>query len=174
MLRIGKRMLSWHSTKFKMAGVSSEKITSIDMGEKITDELVYGNRRDGTSHGATAGLWEPDNIALKMLADEWYGTDALRTGYLGLLTLGKTVGLADTEFDLQLQFFEEFGVASPSGPATVTIIAPVARIVGVKLAAAKGVAGQEVDLNLRVIEPVRGNGAQLASLVRSFSAGAGF
>lgn len=174
MLRVGKRMLSWNSTKFKMAGQSSEKITAIDIGEKIADELVYGNRRDGTPHGVTAGEWQPDNLKMKILADEWYGTDALNIGYVGLLSLGKTVGLSDTEFDIQWQFFEEVGPTG-KGPATATIYLPVCRVVNPHLALARGVTGSELDIDIRVIEPPQGNGVQLASLLRSFSGvGAGF
>lgn len=175
MLRIGKRMLSWNSTKFRMAGAASEKITSIDLGEKIARELVYGNRRDGTPHGITAGEWQPDAMKIKILADEWFGVDAVRTGYLGLMTLNKSVGLADVEFDAQLQFFEEVvgGAGGPTGPGTVTIYFPLLVINNPHLAIARGVTGSEVDLEIGVIEPPQANGAQLASLIRSFS-GASF
>jgi len=172
MLRIGKRLFSWNSTKFEMAGQSSVKITQISFGEKITRELVRGNRRDGTPLGDTAGDWEPDNIKLKMLADEWYGTDAVFAGFLGLLTLNKSVGLADTEFDLKLQFFEEVIRTAPTSKSgTITIYAPVCRILVPNINAQKGVAGQEVELEIGVTEPIQSNGAQLASLIRSFTTG---
>lgn len=177
MLRIGKRMLSWNSTKAKIAGQSTEKLTAFDFSEKIADELVYGNRRDGTPFDATAGEWQPENAKLKMLADEWFGVDAVRVGYVGLLSLGKTVGLSDTEFDMQFQFFEEVvgGASGPSGPGTVTLYFPRNRVVNPHGGWARGVGGAEVDVEIRVVDPPQGNGVQLASLLRSFSGlGAGF
>lgn len=170
MLRIGKKIFSWNSTKFRMASVASEKIRGIDWDQKITDELVYGNRRDGTPHGVTSGKYEPGQMKIKMLVDEWFGTGLVLQGYLGLLTLGKSVGLADVEFDIQLQFFEE--VVSPipgAGGGVITIYFPTCRIVGNAMSIAESVTASEVDIPIRVIDPIVANGTKLASLVRSFS-----
>jgi len=163
MLRIGKKDFGWNSTKFRLAGFASERITAIDFGEKITDELVRGNRRDGTPQGVTGGEYEADIVQLKMLIGEWFGEPGNgRVGYLTRLTLGKTVGLSDIECDMGLQFFEELvGVCD--------IYFPVCRIVGAKLAATKGNAPQEMDVSVRPIEPLVTNGTKLASIVRAFS-----
>lgn len=168
MLRIGKKIFSWNSTKFRMASVASEKITGIDWGQKITDELVYGNRRDGTPHGVTAGKWEPEVMKLKMLVDEWFGTGVLVGGYLGLLTLGKTVGLADTEFDIQIQFFEEVVSATPgSSGGVITLYFPTCRCVANNQSLQQSTSASEVDVGIRVIDPPFTNGAFLSSKIRS-------
>lgn len=168
MLRIGKKIFSWNSVKFRMANVASEKIRSIDWDQKITDELVYGARRDGTPLGVTSGKYEPGIAKLKMLVDEWFGTGVLVGGYLSLLTLGKTVGLADVEFDIQLQFFEEVVSATPgSSGGVITIYFPTCRLVGNTQSLSESTGASEVDLAIRVIDPPKTNGAQLPSLLRS-------
>ena len=170
MIRIGKKVFSWNSVKFRMASKASEKVRSIDWGQKITDELVYGNRRDGTPHGVTAGKFVPEILKLKLLVDEWFGTGLVDQGYLGLLTLGKTVGLADTEFDILLQFFEE--VVSPipgQSGGVITIYFPTCHIVGNNQSLSESVSGSEVDIPIRVIDPPLANGTKLVSLVRSIA-----
>ena len=167
MVRIGKRIFSWNSVIHKFAGVKSEKLLSTDFGQKITDELVYAARRDGVPLGVTSGKWEPDVMKCKYLADAWYGSSLLLPGLADAVSLGKLVGISDTEFDVQFQLFEE--VVGPQGPGVVTILFPVCRVISVNDAHSEGTKASEVDVGIRVIEPPLANGVRLASVIRQFS-----
>jgi hypothetical protein len=167
MIRIGPRKYSWHSTTVRIASQKTQKLTSIDWGQKITDELVYAMRADGTPEGVTAGKWEPELLNMKMLVDEWHGDSLLNLGFASLLSLGKAVGLADTEFDIMIQRVEPVVTSSGTG-GVMTILFPVCRIVSTKEAEAEGVAASVIDIGVRVIKPPIANGVRLASMLRTF------
>ena len=168
MVRIGKKVFSWNSTTFRIGGISSQGITSLDFGDKISDELVYGARRDGTALGVTAGQYEPDVATAKFLVAEWYGT-SLQPASLGLMRkimalagpLG-TLGMADIEFDMYLQFFEEL-------QGTITVEFPTCRIVAPKDSVSRGTSAIETEVGIRIIDPIKRNGITLASQLRSLS-----
>lgn len=163
MLRVGRKAFSWNSTKFRMGGFPSERVTAIDFDEKINDELVRGNRRDGTPEDVTAGEYEPGMLTVKFLLGEWYGEPAKGViGFAQRLSLGGTVGLSDVELDVSLQFYEELvGVGD--------IYFPRCRIVAPKDSHAKGTSASEIEIGVRVIDPIRRNGIALASVIRQIT-----
>ncbi len=165
MLRVGKKTFSWNSTKAKLAGVPTEKLRSVDWDEKITRELVYAMRRDGTPLGATSGKYEGGMLKLKFLVEDWFGTGILNPGFLDLLTLGKSVGLADVELDFNLQWFEE--VVSPTSGGVININFPTLVVANPKVALAESTTASEVDVDFLVIDPIQSSGTQLPSLIRA-------
>lgn len=165
MVRIGKRLFSWNSVIHTIASVNSQKLLSTDFGQKITDELVYAARPDGVPVGVTSGKWEPDLMKAKYLSDGWYGSGILAPGIADAVSLGKLVGLSDTEFDVTFQLFES--VIGPAGGGVVTIYFPVCRVISVNDAHSEGTKAAEVDVGIRVIEPPLANGVRLASVIRS-------
>jgi hypothetical protein len=162
MLRIGKKIFSWNSVGCRMAGLKTEKLTSIDFDEKVTAELVYGSRPDGTPLDSTSGKFEPGTVTIKMLLDGWHGNGLLVPGFEKLIALGGAVGLTDTEWDLDLQFFEPL-------VGVVDIYFPALRVMGRKGGHAIATSGSEVEISCMNLQPIRANGVQLASVIRSFT-----
>ena len=168
MVRIGKKAFAWNSSKFRMHLFSSVGLRSLDFGDKINDELVYGMRRDGTPDRVTAGEYEPAIATAKFLWDDWYGTgnDPTKFGMSKKLlssagALG-TLGLSDIEFDMQFQGFEEL-------VGTVTLNFPVCRFIEIKDSPARGTGPLDVDIGIRVIGAITRNGVTLASQLRALS-----
>jgi hypothetical protein len=162
MVRIGKRIFSWNSAKLRVGGFATEKATKVDWGEKINDELVRGMRRDGTPLGVTSGDYEADVLSIGFLVDEFYGNGAQQGIAQKLSVAAGTAGLSDVEFDVFLQMIEE-----QVGVVTVTF--PVCRITAPKMSMARGPAGVEVDVGIRVIDPIVVNGIKLASVQRGLT-----
>lgn len=162
MVRIGGKKYSWNSVKFRLGGFASEKIRKISFGEKITDELVYGARRDGVPLGVTAGKYEPDLAAVSFLIDEWFGTGVAQGLAQKIAAQGGVPGLGDLEMDMFLQLIEErVGV--------ITVNFPLVRIVNPKVDLSEGTAASEVEIGIRVIAPIVVNGIQLASATRGLT-----
>lgn len=163
MIRVGKKSFSWNSFRFRLGGIASQRVSSIDFDEKVTDELIYGNRRDGTPQGVTAGKYEPGMVTMKFQIGEWYGEPGKgNVGLLTPLTLGKSVGLSDVECDSDLQWFED-------GVGSCGVNFPLLRPVSMKDSHSIGTSGSEVEIGFRCIAPIKRNGTQLASIIRSIT-----
>jgi hypothetical protein len=162
MVRIGRKKFSWNSVKFRIGGIASERIRKIGFGEKITDELVYGAQRDGTPIGLTSGKYEPDVASVSFLVDEFYGNGVEQGIAQKLAAAAGTTGLGDIEFDMFLQLIEE-------SVGVITVVFPTCRIVNPKLDFSEGVNASEVEVGIRVIDPIRVNGTQLASVNRGLT-----
>ena len=167
MVRIGRKRFSWNSVKFRIGGIASERIRKIGFGEKVTDELVYCAKRDGTPIGLTAGKYEPDMLAITFLVDEWLGTAPTFNGIAQkLLALAGgtplTMGLSDIEHDVQLSLYEELVGA-------IDFSFPLVRPVSPKIDFSEGTTASEIEVQFRVVNPIQTNGMQVASVVRSLS-----
>lgn len=159
--RINDAVYSWNSIVFRMGTFRTTGLVSIDFDDKITSQLQYTARRDGTPIGETAGKYEPGDSVLKFLLEAWTGGTTRFPLGIEPFVLHDGVGSSGrTRIPIFLQWFEE-ATGQP-----VSVLLESARCIGRKIGSVEGVEGTVIETTFRPLN-VRINGISLASSLRS-------
>lgn len=154
-IRVGQTPYSWNSLNFTIADFPYQGLVSFDVEQKRERKVVFGQRRDGTPLGKTAGKYTVPTCNMKMLVDSY---DALTTD---LSVLGEG-SYGDAEFSIIIQVFEPDLVTSS---LPIVILCEGCTIDGEKDGFEEGVDEALVEVEIGCLQVTK-NGKRLWSLKR--------